>query len=76
MSAAANGQQLLRRGERYHCRRWQQCPENTQQQKRRKPPHAVSVHSALLLAQQLQWPWTGAPRSPTCPGLPWERTRA
>jgi len=50
MSAAANGQQLLRCGERGHRRQRQQCPENAQQHKCCKPPHAVSV-------QQLQWLW-------------------
>jgi hypothetical protein len=56
MSAAADGQQLLRCGEREHRRRRQQCPENAQQHKRCNPPHAVSV-------QQSQRFRTGVPRS-------------
>ena len=48
VSAAADGQQLLRCGERDHRRRWQQCPENAQQHDRCDPPHAVSVHVAVV----------------------------
>jgi ATP-dependent helicase/nuclease subunit B len=45
VSAAADGQQLLRCGERDHRCRWQQCTENAQQQECCKAPHAVSVHA-------------------------------
>jgi ATP-dependent helicase/nuclease subunit B len=52
VSAAADGQQLLRCGERDHRRRWQQCPENAQQHDCCDPPHAVSVHALAGRAQQ------------------------
>jgi hypothetical protein len=48
---------LLRRGECCHCRRWQQCFKNAQQQKCRNPPHVVSVHGVPAAAKLL-------PRSP------------
>jgi len=48
VSAAADGQQLLRCGERDHRRRRQQCSENAQQHERRNPPHAVSVHAPAV----------------------------
>jgi hypothetical protein len=44
---------LLRRGECCHCRRWQQCFKNAQQQKCRNPPHVVSVHGVPAAAKQL-----------------------
>jgi hypothetical protein len=48
VSAAADGQQLLRCGKRDHRRRRQQCSENAQQHERRNPPHAVSVHAPAV----------------------------
>ncbi len=50
---AADRQELLRRGECCHCRRWQQCFKNAQQQKCRNSPHVVSVHGVPAAAKQL-----------------------
>jgi hypothetical protein len=57
MSAAADGQQLLRRGEREHRRRRQQCPENAQQHKCCNPPHAMSLQQPQ--PQRSSTSWTG-----------------
>jgi ATP-dependent helicase/nuclease subunit B len=43
---AADGQELLRRGECDHCCRRQQRTKNAQQHECCNPPHAVSVHSS------------------------------
>jgi hypothetical protein len=57
MSAAADGQQLLRCGEREHRRRRQQCPENAQQHKCCNPPHAMSLQQPHKFGTVLDgWP--------------------
>jgi len=55
VSPAAYWKQLLRRGHCYHRRRWQQCSEDAQQEERRDPPHALSVHGIAGAAKHRSW---------------------
>jgi hypothetical protein len=50
VSSAADGQQLLRGGERKHGCRWQQRPKNAQQHDCCNPPHEVSLHATAYAA--------------------------
>jgi hypothetical protein len=50
VSTAADGQQLLRGGEREHSCRWQQRPKNAQQHDCCNPPHEVSLHATAYAA--------------------------
>jgi hypothetical protein len=50
VSTAADGQKLLRGGEREHGCRWQQRTENAQQHECCNPPHEVSLHATACAA--------------------------
>jgi hypothetical protein len=52
VSTAADGQQLLRGGEREHSCRWQQRTKNAQQHQCCNPPHEVSLHATPCAEQK------------------------
>ena len=52
VSTAADGQQLLRGGEREHSCRWQQRPKNAQQHDCCNPPHEMSLHATACAAHE------------------------